>query len=118
MEPVDQTQSEPTQSTPKSAVEKLSEIAAAVETAKWAAGIKGFFDPRQKEIHSITDEVLSTVPYADITVPIWFKAPDSQLVEDAAIAASVAVGEKWEDQDDDTKERYRTAAKAILALKK
>jgi hypothetical protein len=108
-----------------SAYDKLLRVAASVERAKFALGLKGFFDPAQTEIGGLIDEVLADVPFVDQSQPVWWREPGEATVERAARAgyealsssAGIAAG-TWDDVPESGKAGYRAAAKAILALGK
>jgi len=113
------TQPEPT------AYDKLLRVAASVERAKFALGLKGFFDPAQTQLGGLIDEVLQDVPYVDHSQPIWWRESDEATLERAAqagyTALTTAQGAEptpWETLPETNKAGHRAAAKAILAIRK
>jgi hypothetical protein len=124
-----ETASDPVDETPTvGAYEKLLQVAASVERAKFALGLKGFFDPAQTVINGLVDEVLADVPFTDQSQPIWYRESDETTVERAAKAgyeafhAANGVSDAslvaWDSVSEDVKNCYRAAAKAALAIKK
>lgn len=107
-----------------SAYDKLLQVAASVERAKFALGLKGFFDPAQREIGGLIEEVLAEVPYVDQSQPVWWREPDEVTVERAAKAGyeatQTATGGDgaWENVPESGKAGYRAAATTILAMRK
>jgi hypothetical protein len=111
-----------------SAYDKLLQVAAAVERAKFALGLKGFFDPAQTEIGGLIDEILADVPFIDPTKPIWYREPDEATIERAAVAAYELCPDHdqfdadrvltWDMLSEMRKRAHRAAAKAILAIRK
>lgn len=107
------------------AYDKLLQLAASVERAKFALGLKGFFDASQSEINAMIDEVVADVPFADKSQPIWWREPDDATVERAAKAGYEAFANSngggtggWDAVPEGSKADFRAMAKAALCVSK